>query len=152
MDALRDAALEQIEVSTQQTGNQQQGGLDTVFYSVMPDVTRRIRQYIASNPRNVLSMTDWSVPPELKWCAVWLTLQDMITRLAIALPLNDDQKMQIEKANDDLEKVRQWTNRVYLAISNPIDPQSNPELSVGVPATVITSSRRQFTQHSLRGL
>ena len=139
VDALRNASL----------GDNQTG--DFVFNDVMPDVTARIRQYIASNPRNQLSQTAYAVPPECKWMAVWLTLQDMVNRLTIALPLDENQKKQIDRANADLNLLRNLTPP-WLAISTPVDPQPNPELTVGVPATVVHADWRQMTRHSLKGL
>ena len=139
VDALRNAA-----VGDNQTG-------DFVFNDVMPDITARIRQYIASNPRNRLSQTAMSVPPECKWMAVWLTLQDMIGRLSIAIPLNDDQKSQVAAANKDLNLLRS-IEAPWLAISTPVDPEPAPALTVGVPATVVHSDCRQFTRCTLRGL
>ena len=139
MDALRNAAL----------GSNQSG--DDVFNAIMPDVVRRIRQYIASNPRNRLSSTDYSVPPECKWMTVWLVLQDMVGRLSIAIPLNEDQKRQVQSANDDLDKLR-TIQAPWLAISNPVDPEPNPELKIGVNAVVVRADPRVYTKCSLRAL
>jgi hypothetical protein len=111
----------------------------------------RIRQYIASNPRNQLSQTDNSVPPECKWMTVWLVLQDMIGRLSIAIPLNEDQKRQCVSANTDLDRLRAIV-APWLAISTPDDPETNPEIGVGVPATVLRANRRQMTRDTLKNL
>ena len=142
-DALRNAALGQNQSGSNDS--------DSVFNAVMPDTVRRIRQYIASNPRNRLSQTENSVPPECKWMTVWLVLQDMIGRLSIALPLNDDQKRQVDSANRDLDRLRE-IQAPWLAISTPVDPETDPELSVGVPATVVRADPRTMTKCSLRAL
>ena len=122
-----------------------------VFDAVMPDVANRVRQYIASNPKNRLSSTDSSVPPELKSTTVWLVLQELMARLAIALELRPDQKAMIEMANKDLDKLRE-IRYPWLLISAPVDPEAVPSMQVGPNATVVRSSCRQFTQRSLHAL
>jgi hypothetical protein len=152
LDALRDAALGGATMTNPQTGDvQQSGGLDSVFNACMYDMAKKVRQYIASNPRNRLSQTDASVPPELKDMLIWLTLGQMIGRLSIALPLNPDQKARLDDAMKDLDKLRN-IEPPWLAISNPVDPEPNPELTVGVYGTVIHKDCRQATQRSLRAL
>ena len=150
VDALRNAALGTL-MNTPQTGASQSGGTDDVFNSVMPDTVARIRQYIASNPRNALSQTDNSIPPECKWMAVWLVLQDMIARLSIAIPLNADQQKQVTTANQDLDKLRN-IQPPWLAISTPVDPEPEPSISIGTPAKVVTANRPQLTRCSMRNL
>lgn len=150
LDALRNSALGTL-MNNPQTGAAQTGGTDDVFNTIMPDTVARIRQYIASNPRNQLSETDNSIPPECKWMTVWLVLQDMVGRLSIAMPLNDDQKRQIDAANKDMDRLRS-IQPPWLAVSTPIDPEPDPSIGVGVPATVISANRRQLTRHSLRAL
>jgi hypothetical protein len=129
----------------------QAGSATAVFDAVMPDVANRVRQYIASNPKNRLSSTDSSVPPELKSTTVWLVLQELMARLAIALELRPDQLRMIETAESDLNKLRN-IQPPWLLISAPDDPEAEPSMQVGPNATVVRSSCRQFTQHSLHAL
>ena len=122
-----------------------------VFDTVMPDVVGRIRQFIVSNPRNRLSETENSVPPECKWMAVWLTLQEMMGRLSIALTLTDDQKKQIDQANTDLDKLRKM-EMPWLLVSVPVDPESNPAMMAGPYVEVVSSTVRKMTRSTLQGL
>jgi hypothetical protein len=142
-DALRNAAL-----SANQTGSD---GADSVFYPVMQDNARRIRQYIASNPRNRLSATDYSVPPELKRMLEWFTLRDMLARLSIAIPLNPDQKDAIRNLEDDLDKIRN-IQPPWLLVSRPVDPEASPEIQLGSNATVVRHSHRELSRHSMKAL
>ena len=139
VDAISSAALNSGQSAT------------SVFNSVMPDVVNRVRQYIASNPKNRLSSTDNSVPPELKGCTVWLVLEEMMARLNIALELADTQKTLIAEANSDLNKLRE-IRYPWLLISAPVDPEAVPSMQVGPNATVVRHSHRQFTQRSLHAL
>ena len=143
VDAIKTAAIN----DSQDDG----AGGSTVFNQIMPDVVTRIRQFIGSNPRNQLSSTENSVPPEAKWMAVWLTLQEMMGRLSIALELTSDQRKQIDKANEDLEKMRLFVPP-WLLVSAPVDPETNPALKAGPYATVIQSDSRMMTRNSLKAL
>lgn len=136
-DALKTAAL-----AVSQTES-------SVFDAVMPDVAARIRQYVASNPLNRLSETENSVPPELKWCAVWLTLQEMMARLAIALELTEDQKAEIRQANADLKML---LDVPPLRVSRPDDPEADPALTAGPYAEVVNYTERKMTRTTLQGL
>jgi hypothetical protein len=121
------------------------------FTAVMPDVVRRVRQYIASNPRNRLSQTENSIPPELKGTTCWLILQEMAARLSIAIKLSDDQKEEIKRANDDLDKLRNIV-APWLLISQPDDPEENPEIRLSGNATVLRSTTRKVTRESMAAI
>lgn len=145
LEAIRSAALASAN------SPQDNQSIDDVFAAQMPSAARRIRQYIASNPRNRLSETENSVPPECVQMLVWFTLQDMFVRLSIAMALTQDQKDAIRTCEDDLDKIRSITPP-WLAISSPVDPEEESELSLGVKATVVRSSCRQMTRTSLHAL
>ena len=68
------------------------------FANVMQDRCTYIRARIS---RFNLETTAYSVPPELKTCAVWLIIEAMQTRLT-GLLLNDDDRRMIQRAYDDL--------------------------------------------------
>ena len=138
-DALKTAAIASSQDET------------SVFAAVMPDVVARIRQYIASNPGNRLSETENSVPPECKSMAIWLTLQEMMGRLAIALELRQDQKDLIAQANEDLNRLRN-VNPPFLLISAPDDPEASPAMSAGGPVKIISSTTRRMTRDTLSAL
>ncbi len=140
LDAIRNAALADSQDE------------NSVFDAVLPDVAARVRQYIASNPRNRLSQTENSVPPEVKQATIWLVLQEMMARLNIALELRDTQKAAIEQANTDLDRLRNWQkSRDWLLVSQPDDPEGNSAISFS-QTTLVSSSCRQMTRDKLRGL
>lgn len=138
-DAVKSAALASSQDET------------SVFTAVMTDVVARIRQYIASNPRNRLSQTENSVPPELKDQTIWLILQQMMARLNIALDLKDTQKELIRQANEDLDRLRN-IQPPYLLVGNPVDPEGNPAMQLGYPTTVVSSTTRKMTRTTLSAL
>lgn len=121
------------------------------FLAVYPDVAKEVRTAIASNPMNRLSATANSVPPELKRVTVWLTLEAMQGRLT-GLNFSDHQKDQIKDAKDKLEKIRLWTSKLWWAISEPSDPETDPSQEIGPSASIVNSETRLLTRESLHRL
>jgi hypothetical protein len=136
LDALRTAALKT--------------GQADPFVSQLPVQSSRVRQSIASNPRNRLSATANSVPPECVWMLCWLMIEALQDRIP-QLKLTDDQKKQIEDAKADMEKLRERED-TQLLISQPNDPESDPAMAFGPTATVVESSTRLATRRTLGGL
>lgn len=90
LDALRTAALAT--------------GQGDPFAEVAPDVVAKVRQYIASNPANVLEAAENTIPPELKLDTVYLILAPMLGRLGI--DLTEDQRAAVERAQATLSALR----------------------------------------------
>jgi hypothetical protein len=122
------------------------------FTDIMPKIAAVVRTAIASNPKNRLSATANSVPPECVSLLVWLVLEQMGTRISLGIPLNEDQKKCISDSKETLEKIRRWKDREWWLISEPNDPEDAPSQSVGPRATVVHSETRLFTRETLQAL
>jgi len=74
------------------------------FTKVMTDMVNRIRAKIEGCPRNHISATPLTVPPELKWAACYLIIEAMQAGVP-GLKLTDDQRNQIVKAGEQLTRI-----------------------------------------------
>ncbi len=111
-----------------------------------------MRDYIVSNPGNVLSATPNSVPPgTCLWCLSWLMIEALQTRVP-QLRLTEDQKKEIQNAKNELEKVRRGLAQTQLLIPAPNDPVTDPPQSYGAEAFTVTSSPRLATREKLQAL
>ena len=110
-----------------------------------------MRTYIASNPRNRLSLTANSVPPECVWIICWLMIEALQTRIP-QLQLTEDQKKQIQRAHGDLEKIRRAVSNNQYVISQPSDPEDDPAQTFSPMAYVVSSDERVLTRAKLQAL
>lgn len=124
------------------------------FTNLMSRQAARVRTNIKANPRNALSATANSVPPECVWILSWLILEVMSTRIP-QIALKDDQKQQLKDAKQALLDIRKITEELY-PISAPTDPEPDPAQTIQ-PTTKIfnrttTELPTPLTTLSLRGL
>lgn len=115
------------------------------FTEIMPDVVRKIRAYIASNPENQVDATELTLPPELKLDACSLIIAPMLGRLGIAL--TKDQSDAHEAARSTLIALREKK----LLVSKPANAVT-PAVQGGAGAVLVSSTPRQATAASLRNL
>jgi hypothetical protein len=117
------------------------------FTRVMTDVVSRIRVQIEGCPRNRVSATPLTVPPELKRAACQLIIGAMQAGL-LGLKLTDDQREQIARAEDQLARIADGKETVSL----PNDPLDPPDVQRGSRAQLVTRTRRIATRRQTRGL
>jgi hypothetical protein len=117
------------------------------FTRVMTDMVNRIRTKIEGCPRNYLSATALTVPPELKWVACYLIIEAMQAGVP-GLKLTDDQRNQITKANDQLTRIADCKE----VVSTPDDPLIPPDVQRGGQTQLVTSTRRVATRNQTRDL
>jgi hypothetical protein len=117
------------------------------FTNLMTDMVNRIRARIESCPRNHLSATPLTVPPELKWVACYLILEAMQTATP-GLKLTDDQRAQIASAAQQLDRVANGQD----VVSTPPDPLIPADVQRGGQSQVVTHSRRAATPEQTRVL
>lgn len=134
MDALKSAALA--------------GGQTDPFARVMPDVVARVRAKVLACVRNHVSATANSVPPSLKAQTIWLVIQAMQLRLAIALRLTVDQKAAIDTAEKDLDAVA----KCELVVETPDDPLDPSPVQQGGGVSLVSAATRNFTRDNMDGL
>jgi hypothetical protein len=120
------------------------------FDTIMPFMAARVRGAIGANPRNTLSLTPNSIPPECAWILVWLVLEQMQTRIA-GFALTDDQKAQITKAEKTLEKIAQM-DKQQMPVSQPIDPETTRSVQVLPTTEALYTITRLATRESLSAL
>lgn len=115
------------------------------FDKVMPDVVRDMRRKIESCPRNVLSATADSIPPELKKAACYLIIEALEGRLK--LKVTEDQRKQIDKAEKQMERIADCKE----VVTAPLDPEEHQgQQSGGV--TVVNSTCREASRERLNGI
>jgi hypothetical protein len=117
------------------------------FIPIMPAMASRIRAAIATCPANQISLTTNSVPPSAKWVLIWLTLEEMQTRI----PGLNFTKAQIQIIAD----AKKWLVDVAackLGIEQPIDPDPNFPVLSGPNAFLINPATRYATPTTLAGL
>lgn len=131
VDALRTAALA--------------AGQADPFTNVSADVIRKVRQYIASNPDNVVDATELTIPPELKIDVCHLIIAPMLGRLGIAL--TKDQDKQLDLAHSTLIALREKK----LLVSKPVDAVE-PDVQSNNGAELASSTTRRATTKALRAL
>ncbi|MDB6064942.1 MAG: hypothetical protein JWR26_1150 [Pedosphaera sp.] len=117
------------------------------FTRVMTDMVNRIRTKIEGCPRNYISATPLTVPPELKWVACYLIIEAMQAGVP-GLKLTDDQRNQIAKANDQLTRVADCKE----VVSTPDNPLVPPDVQRGGRTQLISSTRRVASREQTEGL
>lgn len=88
------------------------------FLRVMPDVASRIRAEIQGCPRNRVSATPQSIPPNLKSIACLLILEALQARIP-GLSLTPEQKTLIADGRDYLKRI----GRGQAPVEAPDDPE-----------------------------
>lgn len=131
-------ALNTAALSSGQTGR---------FNRLMPDMINRIRTSIESCPRNHLSATPLTVPPELKWVACCLIIEAMQSALP-SVRLTDDQRVQIACAKDKLNRIAACEE----SVSIPNDPLNPPDVQRSGQTRLVTSTRRETRRSQTRNL
>ena len=117
------------------------------FTSIMTDMVNRIRVKVEGCPRNYISATPLTIPPELKWCACYLIIEAMQAAVP-GLKLTDDQRNQIAKANEQLTRIADCKE----VVSVPPDPLVPPDVQRGGQTQLLTRSRRFATRRNTRDL
>lgn len=115
------------------------------FTDAMTAVVSRIRNNIAAKGK-VLSGTALSVPPEAKDYACWLIIESLQVRIS-GLKIEEDQKNMIREAKEYIKLLGQGDH----AVSSPDDPIA-PTVTIGLGATVVTSTPKNFTREKMDGL
>lgn len=115
------------------------------FTEIMPDVVRKMRAYIASNPENHVDAAELTLPPELKLDASYLIIAPMLGRLGIAM--TKDQSDAHEAARSTLIALREKK----LLVSKP-DNAVAPAVQGGTSVELVSSTPRQATARSLRDI
>lgn len=133
MTALRSAALK--------------AGQSDPVPGIIQDVCAQIRLKIASCATNVLSATEFSLPPELKRHAAALIIEAAQGRIP-QLRLSDDQRRAADNARTELRAIAACEMRV----SEPDDPQAASDIQGGAAVRVVASRPRQATGCKLDGL
>ena len=117
------------------------------FTKIMTDMVNRIRVKIEGCPRNHISATPLTVPPELKWVACYLIIEAMQAAVP-GLKLTDDQRNQITKANEQLTRIADCKEVVSL----PSDPLTPVDVQRGGQAQLVTHARRTASRRQTRNL
>jgi hypothetical protein len=121
-------------------------GQDDPFTRVMQDRANYVRRRIESNPSNRISATPYAVPPELKTGTCYLIIEALQPRLK--LPLTEDQKKQIQKAEDYLNRIADEKDVVAI----PDDPLEPSDAQSGGAISVVSSNTRRATREKMNGL
>ena len=117
------------------------------FTKIMTDMMNRIRVKIESCPRNHISATPLTVPPELKWVACYLIIEAMQAAVP-GLNLSDEQRNQIGKANDQLTRIADGRE----VVSIPNDPLTPVDVQRGGQTQLVTHTRRTASRRQTRNL
>ena len=117
------------------------------FTNLMTDMVNRIRVKIEGCPRNRVSATPLTIPPELKWVACYLIIEAMQAGVP-GLKLTDDQRDQIIRATDQLNRIADCKETVTL----PPDPMNPPDVQRGGSTQLVTRTRRLASRRQTRNL
>lgn len=109
MDALETAALADNQC--------------TPFDAAMRDVATRIRVEVQGCRSNLVDITPYSIPPELKTCGCWMIIQRLSARLP-ALKLDEDQKKLLD---DELEFLKRIST-CEVPVSQPTEALYPPDV------------------------
>jgi hypothetical protein len=113
-------------------------------------VVLEIRQRIRSCERNRLDVDATLIPAELKSLALRMVYRELQQRLNVAgrsLALTDDDRMHWDK---DVQTLRDIASCNFV-VTTPANPTSDGVQASG-SIRVVTSTRRQASRESLRGL
>jgi hypothetical protein len=117
------------------------------FTKTMTDMVNRIRTKIEGCPRNHISATPLTVPPELKWVACYLIIEAMQAGVP-GLKLTEDQRNQIRKANEQLTRIADCKE----VVSVPNDPLTPADVQRGGATQLISRTRRVASRRETRDL
>jgi hypothetical protein len=115
------------------------------FTEIAPDIIRKVRAYIASNPSNVVDAVELSIPAELKSDVCYLILAPLLGRLGLAL--TKDQAQQLDLAHSTLIALREKK----LVVTKP-DTAVAPDVQGGSGTEIISAPRREATRQTFDGL
>src|SRR5258708_39927634 len=116
------------------------------FTKVMTDMVNRIRAKIEGCPRNHISATPLTVPPELKCAACYLIIDAMQAGVP-GLKLTDHQLNQIVKAGEQLTRIADCKQ----VVSIPNDPLTPADVQRGGQIQLVTRSPRLACRRHTRG-
>lgn len=122
-------------------------GQSARFTNIMTDMVNRIRVKIESCPRNYVSATPLTIPPEVKWIACYLIIEALQSAIP-GLQLTEDQRNQIAKANAQLDRIAECKD----AVSIPDDPLVPADVQRGGQAQLLTHSRPIASRRDTRFL
>jgi hypothetical protein len=122
-------------------------GQENTWTTIMTDVVNRIRSEMRSSPRNVVSETPLTIPPDLKSTAMVLIVEALQRRIP-SLKLSESQKDAADQARDYLKRIA----RGEVVITAPPDPLTPDDQQRGTPAVVVRADRKIATGRNLRGL
>lgn len=117
------------------------------FDTIMRDVVDRVRNEIRGCARNNVSLTPYTIPPDLKSTAMALIVERMQQRIP-QLKLTDDQKSAADNARDYLKRIA----RCEVPITAATDVLVPDDVQRGAPIAVVRSRPRKYTGHGLGGL
>ena len=117
------------------------------FTHVMTDMVSRIRAKIEGCPRNHISATPLTVPPELKWVACYLIIEAMQVGVP-GLKLTDDQRNQIARANEQLTRIADCKE----VVSIPNDPLTPVDVQRGGATRLVSRTDAIATRAQTRNL
>src|ERR1700722_8202588 len=103
------------------------------FTTIMTDMVNRIRTKIEGCPRNHISATPLTIPPELKWVACYLIIEAMQAAVP-GLQLTTDQRAQIASANEQLTRIADCKE----VVSTPDDPLTPADVQRGGAAQLVS--------------
>jgi hypothetical protein len=115
--------------------------------NIMTDVVNEIRSAIRGNPRNLVSMTALSIPPDLKRTAMALIVERIQGRIP-QVQLTEDQRKAADIARHVIERIQDGK----VVITMPPDPLVPDDQQRGAPVAVVHADRRLFSRRKLRGL
>ena len=116
------------------------------FTRLMADMVARVRVKIESCPRNQVSATPQTVPPELKWAACYLIIEAMQAAVP-GLALTDGQRNLITRAHEQLMHIANGAEGVSL----PPDPLVPADVQRGGQTELISATRRVARREETRG-
>ena len=117
------------------------------FTNLMADMVNRMRVKIEGCPRNHISATPLTVPPELKWVACYLIIEAMQSAVP-GLKLTDDQRNQIARANEQLTRIADCKE----VVSIPNDPLTPVDVQRGGETQLLTHAPRAASRKQTRDL
>ncbi len=104
------------------------------FDRVTEDVVARIRAEIQACPRNRVSVTPFTIPPDLKSYACHLIIEAMQTRIP-RFELSDSQKKQADEARAYLRRIAECK----IPVEMPDDPVSAPTVQSSSGISVVSA-------------
>lgn len=117
------------------------------FTRVMHDVCTRIRTEVQGCKGNLVSLTPYTIPPELKVYACHLIIEALQTRIP-RLEFSDSQKAQCDQAREYLRRI----SKCEIPVSQPDDPNETPDIQSGNGISAVTTTPRLTGRSRLSGL